>query len=122
MIKISTLPKTWIFDLDGTIVKHNGYLIDGKDTLLEGARDFFCSIPKEDYVLILSARKKKYRRKTIKFLRQNKIRFDEIRFDMPVGERILVNDEKPKGLKTSLAINTKRDEFMKEKFEITEEI
>lgn len=122
MIKISTLPKTWIFDLDGTIVKHNGYLIDGKDTLLEGARDFFRSIPKEDYVLILSARKKKYRRKTIKFLRQNKIRFDEIRFDMPVGERILVNDEKPKGLKTSLAINTKRDEFMKEKFEITEEI
>ena len=122
MIKISTLPKTWIFDLDGTIVKHNGYLIDGKDTLLEGARDFFRSIPKEDYVLILSSRKKKYRRKTIKFLRQNKIRFDEIRFDMPVGERILVNDEKPKGLKTSLAINTKRDEFMKEKFEITEEI
>ena len=33
---LSTLGHTWIFDLDGTIVKHNGYLIDGKDTLLPG--------------------------------------------------------------------------------------
>ena len=33
---LSTLSKTWIFDLDGTIVKHNGYKIDGYDT----ANDF----------------------------------------------------------------------------------
>ena len=35
---LSTLPKTWIFDLDGTILKHNGYKIDGEDTLLPGVK------------------------------------------------------------------------------------
>lgn len=40
-IMVSSLPKTWILDLDGTIVKHNGYKIDGKDTLLQGAKQFF---------------------------------------------------------------------------------
>ena len=37
---LSTLPKTWIFDLDGTLVKHNGYKLDGRDTLLSGAREY----------------------------------------------------------------------------------
>ncbi len=26
---LSTLPKTWIFDLDGTLLRHNGYKLDG---------------------------------------------------------------------------------------------
>ena len=34
---MSTLPKTWILDLDGTLVKHNGYKMDGEDSLLKGA-------------------------------------------------------------------------------------
>ena len=29
---------------------------------------------------------------------------------MPTGERILINDIKPSGLRTALAINVKRDE------------
>lgn len=28
-LKLSTLRKTWIFDLDGTLVVHNGYREDG---------------------------------------------------------------------------------------------
>ena len=40
-IEVSALPKTWIMDIDGTICKHNGYKIDGHDTLLPGAKDFF---------------------------------------------------------------------------------
>ena len=31
---LSPLPKTWILDLDGTLVKHNGYKTDGRDSLL----------------------------------------------------------------------------------------
>lgn len=38
---LSTLAHTWILDLDGTIVKHNGYKLDGTDTLLEGAKEFW---------------------------------------------------------------------------------
>ncbi len=37
---LSTLPKAWIFDLDGTILKHNGYKMDGKDTILAGVASF----------------------------------------------------------------------------------
>lgn len=40
---LSPLPKTWIFDVDGTIVKHNGYLTEKGDELLPGVRVFFCS-------------------------------------------------------------------------------
>ena len=42
---LSTLPKTWIFDLDGTLVKHNGYLLDGADTLLDGVKEYMGGRP-----------------------------------------------------------------------------
>lgn len=118
MIKVSKLPKLWLFDLDGTLVKHNGYLLDGEDSLLEGCKEFIDNLPKEDKIIILTARKKRYKRKTIKFLKKHKIHFDKIIFDLPVGERILVNDKKPKGLLTSVAINTERNVFLQEKFEV----
>ena len=61
-IIVSSLPKTWILDLDGTIVKHNGYKIDGKDTLLQGAKEFFQSIADEDMIVFITSRDKKYKR------------------------------------------------------------
>lgn len=51
-ITLSPLPKTWILDLDGTLVKHNGYKIDGYDTLLPDAEEFLQNIRPEDMVLI----------------------------------------------------------------------
>lgn len=110
-IVLSTLAKTWIFDLDGTIVKHNGYKIDGKDSLLPGAREYFKRIPQEDKVLIITSRKEEYREETVKFLKNNGIRYDMILFDMPMGERILINDRKPSGLNMAVALNTDRDIF-----------
>lgn len=108
---LSTLAKTWIFDLDGTIVKHNGYKLDGKDTLLEGAKEYLAGIPDEDRIIIFTSRTEEYRKKTILFLRENGIRFDEILFGMPVGERIVVNDRKPSGLDMAVAMNLDRDQF-----------
>lgn len=109
-------PQTWIFDLDGTLVKHNGYLIDGEDTLLDGVQDFFENLSPNDYVLILTARSSKYKEQTLHFLKQNNVRYNQIIFDMPKGERILINDIKPKGLKCSIAINTTRDKFLETVF------
>ena len=108
---LSNLPKTWIFDLDGTIVKHNGYKIDGNDTLLDGARDYLDAIPKEDFVLILTSRTDEYKEMTLSFLKENGIRYDEILFNMPMGERIVVNDRKPSGINMAVAINLDRDCF-----------
>lgn len=108
---LSTLPKTWIFDLDGTLLKHNGYKLDGKDTLLDGVKKYLNGLPKEDKVIILTSRLEEYREITIEFLKERGIRFDQILFEMPMGERILVNDRKPSGLDMAVAINLERDSF-----------
>ena len=106
---LSTLPKTWIFDLDGTLVKHNGYKIDGHDTLLDGVKDYIESIPDEDYILILTSRTDEFREMTLSFLQENNIRFNTILFNMPMGERLVVNDRKPSGLETAISISWERD-------------
>jgi len=110
-IKLSkNLAHTWLIDLDGTILKHNGYIIDRKDTLLNGVKKFFKNIPKKDKIILTTSRKKKYSRKTLAFLNRNKLRFNRVLFDLPYGERILINDIKPKNkLKTAISINLKRD-------------
>ncbi len=108
---MSTLPKTWVFDLDGTIVKHNGYKTDGVDTLLPGAKEYIDALPEEDRVVIFTSRTEEYREKTLDFLRDNGIRYDEILFNMPMGERVVVNDRKPSGLDMAYAFNIDRDCF-----------
>ncbi len=108
-IILSSLAHTWILDIDGTIVKHNGYKIDGEDVLLPGALDFLRSIPDEDMIVFLTSREKKYKDKTIEFLHRNQIRYNHIIFEAPYGERILINDDKPSGLVMGKAINKVRD-------------
>mgnify|MGYP002539565972 CR=1 FL=1 len=123
IIELSPLNHTWIFDIDGTLVKHNGYKIDGIDTLLPGVKDFFDNnIKDDDYVLLVTSRDEKYKNITELFLKKEKIRFNKIIYNLPYGERILINDCKPSGLQMSLAINTNRDEFMDDKFIINNEL
>ena len=113
---LSTLGHTWILDLDGTIVKHNGYKTDGEDTLLPGVETFIKRIPKKDMIIFLTSRTEEYKEQTIRFLESNHIRFDHILFNVPYGERILINDRKPSGLKVALAININRDSDCKINF------
>lgn len=101
-------PKTWFIDLDGTIVKHNGYKF-GEDTLLPNVKEFFGKLNKNDYVVITTARSSKYRNQTIDFLKKNCIKYNKIIFDLPMGERILVNDKKSDGTITAYCINLDRD-------------
>ncbi len=108
---LSTLPKTWFVDIDGTLVKHNGYLIDGHDTLLDGAREYLDSIPPEDTIILTTSRVDEYKAATITFLKDNGIRYDDIIFGLPVGERIVVNDRKPSGIEMSVAVNMDRNKF-----------
>tara|TARA_B100001057_G_scaffold331213_1_gene331518 strand:- start:2253 stop:2627 length:375 start_codon:yes stop_codon:yes gene_type:complete len=121
-IKISkNLSHTWLIDLDGTIVKHNYYLSNNKDLFLKGVRIFLKKIPKNDVIIFLTSRKKKFKKSTISFLLKNKVRFNSIIFDLPFGERILMNDIKPKNkLKTAISINLKRDSGLS-KFQIINE-
>lgn len=108
---LSTLPKTWVFDLDGTLLKHNGYKIDGYDTVLEGAAEYLQTIPLTDKIVIFTSRTDEYKQMTLDFLAGQGIRYDEILFNMPMGERILINDRKPSGIDMSIAMNIDRDKF-----------
>lgn len=107
-IVLSNLPKLWLIDLDGTLVKHNGYK-EGKEELLPGAKEFINSIPASDKIIILTSRNNSLRETTENFLKENGIKYDLIIFDLPLGERILINDLKPSGLQTAYAINLERD-------------
>lgn len=108
---LSTLPKTWVFDLDGTLLKHNGYKLDGVDTVLPGALEYLATIPAEDKIVIFTSRTDDYKQMTLDFLEKNEIRYDAIHFNMPMGERIIVNDRKTSGLDMAVAINIDRDNF-----------
>lgn len=122
MLEFSPLHKTWILDIDGTLVKHNGYKTDGKDTLLEGVREFFQNLPNEDKVILLTARKEECLQDLKLFLQSHHIRYDYLLGDMPMGERILVNDRKPSGLNTAFAINKDRDKPLDIVYKIDEEL
>ena len=121
-ITLSSLPHTWLIDIDGTIVKHNGYKIDGYDTLLDGVKDFFNQINKNDKIILLTAREGKYLEDLKLFLKENNIRYDYLLTDMPVGERILINDNKPSGLVMGHVINKKRDDHLDVNITINEKL
>lgn len=110
---LTTLGHTWIIDLDGTIVKHNGYKMDGKDSFLPGAQEFMKNIPEKDMIILLTSRSKDCREETERFLNNNGIRYEHIIFEAPYGERIIVNDNKTSGLQMGYAVNKTRDDAIK---------
>jgi uncharacterized HAD superfamily protein len=116
IFKLSDIEKTWIIDIDGVIFEHNKYktLKKGQtEKCLPGVKSFFKRIPQEDFIILLTGRDKTYKNLTEKSLRNEGIRYDLLIMGLPKGERILINDEKPDGLKTAYAINLKRDEGLK---------
>ena len=119
---LSPLPHTWIFDVDGTLVKHNGYKIDGYDTLLDGVKELFAAIPSDDMIILLTSRKSEERENLKKFMNKHQLRYNHIIFDAPMGERLLVNDNKPSGLVCAYAVNKTRDDRLNISFEISEDL
>ncbi|MGE5475142.1 MAG: hypothetical protein ACM3Q1_00665 [Bacteroidales bacterium] len=107
-LRLSPLGHTWILDFDGTLVEHNGYK-SGQDRFLPGAREFLAAIPDGDLVIILTAREHDARAVTEAFLQENGVRYDCLMTGVPMGERILLNDTKPSGLKTAFAFGFPRN-------------
>lgn len=119
---LSSLNHTWIIDIDGTIAKHNGYKIDDKDSLLPGVKEFFDSLDENDMIIFLTSRGIDVKEKTEEFLRENRIRYDHIIYGAPYGERIIINDDKPSGLKMAKAICLERDEGLNIEVEIDKKL
>lgn len=82
----------------------------GKDKLLPGVKELFANIPKKDHIVLITARPKYLKKHTIRFLEKHGIRFDDILFDLPNGERIIINDDKPDGTKMTFAWCVERNE------------
>ncbi|MBQ7633548.1 MAG: hypothetical protein IJS88_05505 [Alphaproteobacteria bacterium] len=118
---LSALPHTWIFDVDGTICLHNGYK-NGGDMILPGVKSLFSDIPSEDMIIVLTSRNISEKENLIKFMTDNGLRFNHIIFDVPMGERILINDNKPSGLKMAYAVDKKRDSELNILLKIDEEL
>lgn len=121
VVEVTGLGKTWLFDLDGTVLVHNGYK-NGGDVLIDGVKKFFDSIPDTDKIIFLTSRRIEYKIITENFLKQNGIRFDNIIYDLPYGERILINDRKNSGLAMAIAINTTRNQFMDTEFKVNDDL
>jgi len=102
-------PKTYIFDLDGTILKYNLIFTEDRDELLPGVKDLWNTFNSDDMIILTTARSEKFKDQTIQFLNDNNIRFNHIIFDLPRGERVLINDKKPDVDVTAIAINVERD-------------
>jgi len=107
-LTLSPLAHTWLIDIDGTIVRHNGHKSNA-ESLLEGVLAFWAQIPTTDKVVLLTARTAEEMKATLGFLDQQGLRYDHVLFEMPTGERVLINDCKPSGLKTAIALNVVRD-------------
>jgi hypothetical protein len=105
---LSCLPKTWLIDIDGVILKHNGYKQEG-EILLPGVKKFWHQISQEDFVILLTARTEEMREATLSLLDHYGLRYNIAIFGVPTGERICINDRKPSGLVTSYAVNLGRD-------------
>jgi len=113
---LSSLPKTWIIDIDGVIFKHNKYkeLQPGEDeTPLPGVVDFFRRIGKSDFVILVTSRDERYRERTERSLKKADVCYNVIIMNLPVGERVVINDRKPSRLDTAFAINLRRNDGLK---------
>lgn len=121
-LELSPLGHSWFLDLDGTILKHNGHLLDGEDSFLSGAKEFLDSIPKTDCILFTTSRTLEQKEGTEDFLQKHGVRFHQIIYGLPYGERILVNDSKPSGLEMAIALNTKRDCCIQLEIEVNEDL
>lgn len=102
------LGHTWIIDVDGTIAEVNQPPY-ADDKLLPGVKEMWAQIPKDDMIVIMTARPKDIQEQTLKFIRDNGLRYDLAIFGIHHGERIVVNDNKPGGLQTAIAWNVKRN-------------
>ena len=91
------------------IFPHNGYLHWADETPLPGVLEFFREVPEDDEVVLLSARAQSYRQQTEEQLARWGLRYSILLLGLPVGERVLINDEKPRGLRTAWALSVSWD-------------
>lgn len=110
--RLSPLPKSWFLDIDGTLVAHNSHLrLHQQDVkYLAGVHEFFKSISPDDTIVLTTSRQLAECRTIVDDItRISSCKNIKLLSNLGAGERIIINDCKPSGLKTAYAFNIKRD-------------
>lgn len=111
-------PKLILCDIDGTLIKHHTPDITTKPNytpeIIDGTIEKFNEWDKKGYqIILLTGRRESMREITEKQLNNLGIFYDKLIMGVGSGQRILINDTKPDGYETALAVNLKRDEGLK---------
>lgn len=107
-------PKTIITDIDGTLIEH---VMPGADDyhertskLLPGVKEKFQEWDAKGYnIVLITGRRESSREFTEKQLTNLGLFWDQLIMGVGGGVRILINDIKPTGEETAIALNIKRD-------------
>jgi hypothetical protein len=103
------MAKTIFIDLDGTIVKHNYTPLITPDVLLPGALEFLTVAMRAGHTLILTTNRNIDECiDTLSMLQLHGIKFRDTLCGIPVGIRILINDNKDNEIR-AVAIPVERD-------------
>jgi hydroxymethylpyrimidine pyrophosphatase-like HAD family hydrolase len=107
-------PKTVFCDIDGTLLPHTGNIIENLNSS-EALVDVIKSIAQWDKlnyrIILTTGRQESTREQTKEQLRKAGIMYSDLIMGLPNGERVLINDKKPNGLRnTAYAINLVRNE------------
>jgi len=107
-------PKTIFCDIDGTLLRHHGNMVRnvyGKPEVLPGVMYSLEEWNRNNYhVVLTTGRKESTRKRTEDQLASLGIIYDQLIMGLPNGERVLLNDKKPKGINyTARAVNVVRN-------------
>jgi mannose-6-phosphate isomerase-like protein (cupin superfamily) len=107
-----SVPKTVFCDIDGTLLKHNGDPYSLEETILPGVFESIREWEKRNYRIILTTgRRECFRKQTEELLGKLGILYDQLIMGLPNGDRVLINDKKPNGIRnTAYAVNLVRND------------
>lgn len=112
-------PKTFLFDLDGTLLKHSGdvtNLATKFPIVLPGVLDKIRELDRKSCkIIIISGRRESTRKQTEEQLASCGIIYDQLILGAGNGIRVLVNDFKPDSIEpTAIAINVVRNKGLED--------
>ena len=108
--------KTIFCDIDGTLLKHHGDVVKqlSDPVALDGTIDKMIEWDRNGYTIILTTgRRESMRAVTEKQLNSIGIFYDQLVMGIGSGPRYLINDSKSNGDGTAYAIQTQRNEGIK---------
>lgn len=114
--KYDPRPKCIISDIDGVIFHHGGDVSSqtvGIAQLLPGVVEKFKEWDRRGYrIILITGRRESEREKTLLQLNYAGIFYDQLIMGVGGGCRVLINDKKPDGSISAIAVNLNRNEGM----------